>query len=188
MSNSSLMPLHYAWVFWYMHRSPGSKVHDYNSSIVQVSSNFKSIQEFWENYAHLKRPSELAHVTEYHLFKAGIRPIWEDEANLTGGKWILRLKKGLASRFWEGLVLALIGDQFEGLIGDEITGIVVSIRHGEDIISVWNKTASDGRVTIRIRDTIKKVLNLPSSCIMEYKAHKASVEDKSSFRNTSSFM
>ena len=150
MSNG-LIPLHYAWVFWYMHRSPGSKVHDYNSSISQVSATFKSIQEFWGIYSHLKRPCDLGHVTEYHLFKSGIRPVWEDEANLAGGKWILRLKKGLASRFWEGLVLALVGDQFEGLVGDEITGIVISIRHGEDILSVWNKTASDGRATIRIR-------------------------------------
>lgn len=29
----------------------------------------------------------------------GIKPIWEDPANKRGGKWIVRLRKGLASRF-----------------------------------------------------------------------------------------
>lgn len=177
----------------FMHRSPGSKVSDYNNSIKRIAS-FDNVQTFWQIYAHLKRPNDLGHVTEYHLFKQGIRPIWED--NLTGGKWILRLKKGLASRLWEGLVLAVIGDQFDGLLSDEICGIVISIRNGEDILSLWNKTASDGRVTIKIRyflvsylrDTIKRVLNLPASTLMEYKAHKASVEDKSSFRNTASYI
>lgn len=36
--------------------------------------------------------------------------MWEDPANANGGKWILRLRKGLASRMWEKLVIAIIGD------------------------------------------------------------------------------
>ena len=81
-----------------------------------------------------------------------------------------------------------MGDQFESEVGDEVVGIVVSIRNGEDIISVWNRNAGDGRVEMKIRDVVKRILNLPPSSIMEYKAHKAAVEDKSSFRNTASYM
>ncbi|KAJ3092538.1 Eukaryotic translation initiation factor 4E type 2 [Quaeritorhiza haematococci] len=40
----------------------------------------------------------------------------------------------------------------------------------------------------RIRwDTMKRILNLPSNCIMEYKAHRSSMTDNSSFRNTEMF-
>lgn len=168
-----------------MHRAPGSKVQDYNGSIKKVG-RFSTVQEFWGVYSHLKRPSETGHVTEFHLFKEGIRPIWED--SIEGGKWILRLKKGISSRIWEALILALIGDQFEAQVGSEICGIVISVRNGEDILSIWNKTAANDQITIRIRDTVKRVLNLPSNCIMEYKAHKNSFEDKSSFRNTAAYM
>lgn len=28
----------------------------------------------------------------YHLFKSGIKPMWEDEANANGGKWVLTMK------------------------------------------------------------------------------------------------
>jgi translation initiation factor 4E len=46
-------------------------------------------------------------------------------------------------------ILAILGDQFD--VGDEICGAVVSIRQSEDIISLWNKTAEDGRTNMRIR-------------------------------------
>lgn len=41
---------------------------------------------------------------DYHLFKSGIKPMWEDSANRRGGKWMVRLRKGIASRYWEDLV------------------------------------------------------------------------------------
>ena len=50
-------------------------------------------------------------VTETRIACDVLRPIllWysQDEANRNGGKWILRLKKGLAARYWEDLVRAL---------------------------------------------------------------------------------
>ncbi len=51
----------------------------------------------------------------------------QDEANKHGGKWIIRLKKGLASRCWENLILAMLGEQF--MVGEEICGAVISIRY-----------------------------------------------------------
>lgn len=30
--------------------------------------------------------------------------MWEDSANRRGGKWMVRLRKGIASRYWEDLV------------------------------------------------------------------------------------
>ncbi|KAI8822180.1 translation initiation factor eIF 4e-like domain-containing protein [Fimicolochytrium jonesii] len=176
-------PLRYPWVFWFMHREAGAKIENYNNSIKKIST-FSTVEEFWGVYNRLTRPMELNNVCDFHLFKQGIRPIWED--NLNGGKWIVRLKKGLASRYWESLVMAMIGDQFD--VGNEICGAVISIRHSEDILSLWNLSADEGRVNLRIRDTLKRVLNLPPNCIMEYKAHKSSVADNSSFRNTDLYL
>ena len=51
---------------------------------------------------------------------------FQDEANKRGGKWIIRLKKGLASRCWENVVLAMMGEQF--MVGEEICGAVISVR------------------------------------------------------------
>lgn len=65
------------------------------------------------------------------------------------------MKKGLASRYWESLVLAIIGEQFD--VEDEICGAVLSIRSSEDIISVWNKTSSNGRINLKIRSASNKL-------------------------------
>jgi translation initiation factor 4E len=46
----------------------------------------------------------------------------------------------------------------------------------EDILSIWNRTASDTAVTNRIRDTFRRVLNLPPGTIIEYKAHNDSIK------------
>ncbi|UYV81009.1 EIF4E2, partial [Cordylochernes scorpioides] len=132
------------------------------------------VEQFWSLYCFLVRPSELAQQSDFHLFKSGIKPMWEDEANKKGGKWIVRLKKGLASRCWEDLLLAILGDQFT--VGDEICGAVISIRLQEDIISVWNRTANEPATTNQIRETLKRVLALPPNTIMEYKTHNDSLK------------
>ncbi|CAG2062015.1 unnamed protein product [Timema podura] len=68
----------------------------------------------------------------------------------------------------------MLGEQF--MVGEEICGAVVSIRFQEDIISVWNKTASDLSTNNRIRDTLRRVLNLPPNTILEYKSHNDSLK------------
>ncbi|XP_075535851.1 eukaryotic translation initiation factor 4E type 2-like isoform X2 [Dermacentor variabilis] len=119
-------------------------------------------------------------------FSLGSTAFFLDEANRTGGKWIVRLRKGLASRCWENLILAILGEQF--MVGEEVCGAVVSVRFQEDIVSIWNRTASDSQTTLRIRDTLRRVLNLPVNTVMEYKTHTDSLRDNSSFRNTDIFL
>jgi len=131
--------------------------------------------------------------------------------NLSGGKWIIRLKKGIADRFWEDLVMAIIGDQFDecrstirtpgmsvstdeaGKVDDEnengaewpeICGCTISVRQHEDIVSVWNRVDGDLRVREQIRDILRKVLNLSPTTVMEYKSNNDSMQDRSSFRRT----
>jgi translation initiation factor 4E len=104
--------------------------------------------QFWKVFAHLKRPSALPTVSDYHFFRDGIRPVWEDNENKRGGKFIMRLKKGVSDRYWEDLLLAIIGDQFAEA-GDEVCGAVVSVRSGEDVLSIWTKM--DGGRNIKIR-------------------------------------
>ena len=37
--------------------------------------------------------------------------MWEDEPNLGGGRFVMRLKKPFSNKIWEDLVLSFIGDQ-----------------------------------------------------------------------------
>lgn len=38
------------------------------------------------------------------IFKDGIEPMWEDEANARGGKITFRVRKGITNRLWEEIV------------------------------------------------------------------------------------
>ena len=138
-------PLRSTWNLFY--RSPTNKYSDYEKSTIKIAS-ISTVESFWTIYSHLKRPSLLPTVSDYHIFKEGIRPVWEDEANRRGGKWIVRLKKGVADRYWEDLLLVIIGDQFVEA-GEEVCGAVLSVRSGEDVLSVW--TRNDGGRNIKIR-------------------------------------
>lgn len=111
----------------------------------------ETVEDFFTAYSHLKRPSTLPLVSDYHLFKEGIRPIWEDGDNKRGGKWIVRLKKGVADRYWEELLLALIGDQFAEA-SEEVCGAVLSVRNGEDILSIWTRNSEGTVLKIRYVD------------------------------------
>lgn len=180
-------PLQCPHAFWFSRRAPGKLQSSTNyADNIKLVGKFASVEQFWRFYSYLVRPGDLSGHSDIHLFKDGIKPMWEDEANKHGGKWIVRLRKGLASRCWENLILAMLGEQF--MVGSEVCGAVISVRFQEDIISIWNRNAADQATTTRIRDTLKRVLNLPQNTIMEYKAHQSSLKDNSSFRNTDVFM
>ena len=55
-------------------------------------------------------------------------------------------------------------------------GVGVRVTLQEDILSIWNRTSSDQTTTSRIRDTLRRVLNLPPNTIMEYKTHNDSIK------------
>ncbi|KAI4731871.1 putative translation initiation factor eIF4E3 [Aureobasidium sp. EXF-10728] len=171
--NDSPWPLKYTWVIWY--RPPTSKNSDYEKS-TRPMCKISTAQQFWQVYSHLKHPSGLPTVSDYHFFRDGIRPVWEDEENKKGGKWILRLKKGVADRYWEDLLMAMIGDQFAEA-GEEVCGAVVSVRSGEDVFSIWTK--NDGGRNVKIRETIKRVLSLPADTNMVWKSHDDSITQRS---------
>ncbi|RDW93083.1 eukaryotic translation initiation factor 4E [Aspergillus mulundensis] len=161
------------WIIWY--RPPTPKYSDYEKSTAPLAS-ISSVESFWSIYSHLKRPSLLPTVSDYHIFKKGIRPVWEDEANKKGGKWIVRLKKGVADRYWEDLLLAMIGDQFAEA-SDEVCGAVLSVRSGEDVLAVW--TRIDGGRNIKIRETIKRLLAFPADTNIVWKSHDDSIAQRS---------
>ncbi|OAL38088.1 hypothetical protein AYO20_02540 [Fonsecaea nubica] len=171
--SSSEHPLRNTWNLFY--RPPANKFSDYEKSTLKLAS-ISSVENFWTIYSHLKRPSLLPSVSDYHIFKDGIRPVWEDEANKKGGKWIVRLKKGVADRYWEDLLLAIIGDQFLEA-GEEVCGAVLSVRSGEDVLSVWTKI--DGGRNIKIRETIKRILAFPPDTNIVWKSHDDSIAQRS---------
>ncbi|CAI5473231.1 unnamed protein product [Closterium sp. Yama58-4] len=180
-----LHPLQTRYVLWYTRRQrqpPGQRsATSYEDSIRRIT-DFSTVEGFWACYCGMVRPSALPAPTDVHVFKDGIRPLWEDVHNRRGGKWMVRLRKPLTNRMWEQLLMAVVGEQLEG--AEEVCGVVLSVRFGDDILSIWNRSAPHSLARDRLCESIRKHLGLPSSYTMEYKPHDASLKDHSSYRNT----
>ncbi|PNX81093.1 eukaryotic translation initiation factor 4e-2-like protein, partial [Trifolium pratense] len=91
------------------------------------------------------KPSKLPGNADFHLFKDGIEPKWEDPECANGGKWTLTSKgKGNLDTTWLETLMALIGEQFGD--SEDICGVVVSVRQWQDKLSLWTKTAANESV------------------------------------------
>ncbi|OJT03050.1 Eukaryotic translation initiation factor 4E-1 [Trametes pubescens] len=114
---------------------------------------FDSVEEFWGLYNNIVPPSQLPQKANYYLFKEGIIPAWEDEANKNGGKWSIQLprdkNRAYVDKMWLYTMLAAIGETFDPLLASEdgeaprslITGVIVSTRPQFYRISIWTRTA-----------------------------------------------
>ena len=134
-------PLEKRYAYWYSISDSNKKATDYEDAIKYLGS-FGTIEEFWQYYSHLKKPDDVPVNTDYHVFQDGIKPMWEDEANKKGARWILRIKKG-----------------------------AVSVRATEDIFSIWIRSGQDLAVKNSVKETLKKIWNLNDNVFLEYKEH-----------------
>lgn len=132
---------------------------DYEAGLT-VIGEFDTVEEFCRYFNWLKPPSKLERNSNYHLFKSGIKPMWEDEANANGGKWVLTMKNNpvLLDRCWSWLAMALVGEELEE--GDEICGAVVSLRSKVDRIQVWTRSKDDVEKLNAIGKKLVKLLDV----------------------------
>jgi translation initiation factor 4E len=113
-----------------------------------------SVEEFWGLYNNIVPPSQLPPKANYYLFKEGIIPAWEDEANKSGGKWSIQLPKDKnrphVDKMWMYTMLAAIGETFDPQMqaadgskppNSLITGVIVSTRPQFYRISIWTRLA-----------------------------------------------
>lgn len=52
----------------------------------------------------MRRPDNLPRGSTFFLFRKGIRPMWEDEANIGGGRFFFNMKRSkITNKIWEDL-------------------------------------------------------------------------------------
>lgn len=119
-------PLQNQWTLWYY---DNEKNKNWEACQHQITG-FDTVEDFWSLYNHIKPASEIKNGNDYSLFKNGIRPMWEDDTNKNGGRWVISLTKYFRSsdvdRLWLDVILCLIGEGFD--YSEDICGAVVNIR------------------------------------------------------------
>ncbi|XP_026472953.1 eukaryotic translation initiation factor 4E-like isoform X2 [Ctenocephalides felis] len=163
-------PLQHTWTLWY-YEHDRQKTWEENQREI---TSFNTVEDFWSVYNHIKMASELRQGCDYSLFKQGIRPMWEDEANKRGGRWAINLDKKQRindlDRFWLDTLLCMIGEAFEN--SEDICGAVVNVRAKGDKIGVWTRDASHGTSVMEIGKKLKERLRIAPKIQIGYQIHK----------------
>lgn len=136
-------------------------------------TTFETVEQFWSVYSYILPSQKLPNLTDLHLFKEGISPLWEHESNKKGCHLKIFVRKQITQRLWENLVLAFLGEQF--MLSEEICGIVLNIRK-TDTISIWLKT-TDPKIVNNIGMTFFRTLNLPIDTFVRCNLHQEKSED-----------
>ncbi|XP_011303715.1 eukaryotic translation initiation factor 4E-1A isoform X2 [Fopius arisanus] len=177
-------PLQNTWTFWYY--AP-DRQKTWEESQRQISS-FDTVEDFWALYNHIIFASELKQGCDYSMFKKGIRPMWEDDANKQGGRWLMHLEKKQRScdldRLWLEILLCMIGEAFDDY-SDDVCGAVVNIRTKGDKLAAWTADATKSQSVMEIGRKLKDRLGINQRQTIGYQVHKDTMEKAGSItKNT----
>jgi len=163
-------PLNSSWTFWYYVKN--TKTANWEDNQIEVAS-FSTVEDFWALFNHIEDGSRLKPGCDYSLFKTGVKPMWEDEANKLGGKWDftspVSRRCDIDHLFLETIMM-LIGENHDETLSNELTGMVLSIRMKGDRLAVWTRTGQNEKLVLSIGEMIKDCLGLPPKQL-EYKRH-----------------
>ncbi|KAJ5484632.1 hypothetical protein LT330_007951 [Penicillium expansum] len=187
-------PLMHEWTLWFT-KPPSGKGDNWNDLLKEVVT-FSSVEEFWGIYNNITPTSELGLKADYHLFKKGVRPEWEDPQNKHGGKWSYQFKDKRSvpiDELWLHAQLAAIGETLENDDDNEVMGVVVNVRKGFYRVGLWTRTvgksiqgdkhtrtqAQGKEILEAIGQRFKDVLRLNLADVVEFSGHTDSAHSGS---------
>jgi len=163
-------PLQNTWTLWFY---KNDKTKSWTANLREIIS-FNTVEDFWALYNHIELASRLGAGCDYSLFKEGIKPMWEDDRNKKGGRWLINLDKkqrgSCLDNFWLEVVLCLIGESFEGE-SVMVNGAVVNVRTKGDKLAMWLCETKPQESIVKIGQKIKNRLGIEEKVIIGYEVH-----------------
>ncbi len=169
-------PLNTLWTLWFT--KPQTDRSETWADLLKPVISFSTVEEFWGIYNNIPRAVELPLKADYHLFRAGIKPEWEDASNAQGGKWSYQYRdkrKVDVDEVWLRAMLGAIGETIED-DQNEVNGVVLNVRKSFYRIGLWTKSTSTESL-LPVGKRFKKILNLADAENLEFTPH-SDVENK----------
>jgi translation initiation factor 4E len=180
------------WSVWYDHQEKRFvNMENWSDNLHKVCA-FGDVEGFWSACNDIGDVSTLPQSSNLHFFRNGVFPMWEDTANVGGGKWVIELSTGTKSHeMWistlmfcisemcivkrenvdvESEDLALADDEVATDLCSSICGAVFSPRRNCLRISVWTGI-KDERV-LQVGGLWKKFAEIPEQSKIAFKAHE----------------
>lgn len=80
--------LQHPYCLWFSRRPSQSQGSQGYSQALRLVGQVGTVEQWWALYSHIVRLPDIPTHRDLHLFKKGIKPMWEDAANKKGGKWV----------------------------------------------------------------------------------------------------
>ena len=128
------------WTLWYT--KPSVDKSESWADLLKSVVTFSTVEEFWGIYNAIPNASDLPLKSDYHLFREGIKPEWEDVQNSKGGKWSYQFKEKKKidiNELWLRALLSAIGETLEEE-ENELNGIVLNVRRVFYRVGLWTKS------------------------------------------------
>ncbi|PVU86754.1 hypothetical protein BB560_006607 [Smittium megazygosporum] len=145
----SFHPLVDEWTVWY--DSPSKKVTEQNwMANIKKAADFQTLEDFWSVLNNIPGVNQIPVGANYHVFKNGIKPMWEDPANTKGGRLSVTFNKSAGDtiqNLWFRALAVIVGSD---LSIENVCGAVFSNRKVSYRISLWlrNYETKDANVDI----------------------------------------
>lgn len=122
-------PLVHQWEFWHdrQDRKKSPEPSSDNTSTNEEAAyedrlvkllDISDVKHFWELHNNFDVRTMLKLRDSVHLFKRGVKPLWEDPRNVHGGAWTFRVPKEQAPEFWMHICLLAIGERLQEAVVD----------------------------------------------------------------------
>ena len=165
----SKYPLEFEWSFWFFKNNRDS---EWKDNIILLTT-VDNVEDFWSVYNHLRPVTDLHEGCDYMFFKKGIQPMWEDEQNRDGGRWLISFdreqRQTCLANHWQNTLLSLVGSQYDKEY-DLINGAVVNVRYKVDKLSLWTKHYTEEKAQYKIGKRFKRILNVTDGLLI-YEIH-----------------
>jgi len=166
-------PLENAWTFWYfmgdefkrLMSSPGRSDTEAWNMCTKNLSTVDTIEDFWQVFNYIERPSRINIDCDYCFFKKGIHPDWADFQNKYGGRWVIEWKeqdlrcKDDVDSHWMEILFILIGEHGDPY-NDIVNGAVIQVKKNKFRIGVWLKVYKNEAAVRHIGKLVKERLGL----------------------------
>ncbi|KAL7666359.1 Eukaryotic translation initiation factor 4E [[Candida] zeylanoides] len=165
-------PLNNTWTLWYT--KPQVNRNENWHDLLKPVITFSSVEEFWGIYNSIPAANQLPLKSDYHLFKEGIKPEWEDEQNAKGGRWQYafsnrREVSPVINELWLRGLLSVIGGTIED-DEDEVNGIVLNVRKQAIRIGIWTRDCDEAKLK-KVGERLRKVLRLAEDQKIDFMSH-----------------
>ncbi|KAL1969308.1 hypothetical protein VTN77DRAFT_9500 [Rasamsonia byssochlamydoides] len=147
------LPFQYHWTVWFDRHSDSN---NYDNRLYVLHEDVADIATFYRVYNNY--PWDKIRLRDsVHIFRKGVKPVWEDPENRHGGCWTFRVPKAKSQAFFHEIAILCMANEFQAALEsehDHVLGVSTSVRFNSHLISVWNKFGSNERSIKALENTI----------------------------------